>query len=183
VEGTDGNLYGTTEFGGTNSGYTLYDCNEGTCGTVYQITPAGVLTTLYDFCSAVKCTDGTVPIAGLIQGTNGTFYGTTSEAGDNACSGNYSHAGCGTVFSLSAGLSSFVEAQFNFAKPGQVVTILGNDLAGTTSVTFNGISATFKVMSNTYLKAQVPTGATTGTIQVTTPTGTLNSNVAFQVLP
>ena len=81
------------------------------------------------------------------------------------------------------GLGPFVEAQFDFGRAGQVVNILGNNLTGTTGVTFNGVSANFKVVSDTYLKAQVPTGATTGTIQVTTPSGTLSSNVAFQVLP
>jgi hypothetical protein len=39
------------------------------------------------------------------------------------------------------------------------------------------------VISHTEVKAQVPTGVATGPIQVTTPSGTLNSNVAFQVLP
>jgi uncharacterized protein (TIGR03437 family) len=53
-----------------------------------------------------------------------------------------------------------------------------------TSVTFNGVPATkFTAVSATFIKAEVPTGATTGTIVVTTPSGTLSSNVAFQVLP
>jgi hypothetical protein len=50
-------------------------------------------------------------------------------------------------------------------------------------VTFNGTAATFKVVSNTLLKAQVPSGAITGTIQVTTASGVLSSNNSFQVLP
>jgi uncharacterized protein (TIGR03437 family) len=81
------------------------------------------------------------------------------------------------------GLGPFVEAQLNFGKVGRVVNILGNGLTGTTSVTFNGVAATFTVVSDTYIKATVPSGATTGTIEVTTPTGTLSSNVAFRVLP
>jgi hypothetical protein len=39
------------------------------------------------------------------------------------------------------------------------------------------------VLSDTYIKAEVPAGATSGTIEVTTPSGTLASNVAFQVVP
>ena len=70
-----------------------------------------------------------------------------------------------------------------FGKIGQVVKILGNNLTGTTSVTFGGVSAAFKVVSSTFIEATVPSGATTGTIQVTRPSGTLQSNVAFQVLP
>jgi uncharacterized protein (TIGR03437 family) len=76
-----------------------------------------------------------------------------------------------------------VEANPNFGAVGKVVNVLGNGLTGTTSVTFNGTAAKFRVISDTYLKAQVPTGATTGAIEVTTPSGTLNSNVVFQVLP
>ena len=81
------------------------------------------------------------------------------------------------------GLAPFVQANPNFGKSGQVIGILGNNLTGTTSVAFNGVPATFKVVSSTYIKAELPTGATTGAIEVTTPSGTLKSNVAFQVLP
>jgi uncharacterized protein (TIGR03437 family) len=68
------------------------------------------------------------------------------------------------------------------AKIGARVIILGNGLTGTTSVTFNGVPADFTVESDTYIKATVPAGATTGTVSVVTPSGTLNSNPLFQVL-
>ncbi len=81
IQATDGNFYGTTEYGGA------YGVGSGnTCGTVFKITPSGVLTTLHSF----DCTDGEAPIAGLIQATDGNFYGTTSEYG-----GPY-----GTVFKI-----------------------------------------------------------------------------------
>ncbi len=61
--------------------------------------------------------------------------------------------------------------------------ILGQGLTGTTSVTFNGVAATsFKVGSDTFMTAVVPSGATTGPVVVTTPGGTLTSNVSFRVL-
>ncbi len=66
VEGRDGNLYGTTEYGGTKGG-----------GTVFKITPQGTLTTLYNFCSLSNCVDGEYPSAALVLGTDGDFYGTT----------------------------------------------------------------------------------------------------------
>jgi uncharacterized protein (TIGR03437 family) len=64
---------------------------------------------------------------------------------------------------------------------GQSVIILGNGLTGSTSVTFNGVEAEFTVESDTYIKATVPTGATTGVVSVVTPSGTLKSNLQFVV--
>jgi hypothetical protein len=67
---------------------------------------------------------------------------------------------------------------------GARVDILGNDLTGAISVSFNGAAATFTVNSSgTAITTTVPAGATTGTIQVVTPSGTLSSNVPFRVLP
>jgi uncharacterized protein (TIGR03437 family) len=60
---------------------------------------------------------------------------------------------------------------------------LSTDLTGATSVTFNGTAAVFKVASPTLVTTTVPTGATSGKIQVVTPSGTLSSNVPFRVLP
>jgi uncharacterized protein (TIGR03437 family) len=62
------------------------------------------------------------------------------------------------------------------------VLILGNNLTGTTSVAFNGTPAAFYVDSETEITAKVPNGATTGTIEVTTPTGTLSSTRLFRVI-
>jgi uncharacterized repeat protein (TIGR03803 family) len=173
VQGTDGNLYGTTYTGGANNG-----------GTIFEITTSGTLTTLYNFCPQTGCADGSAPQAALIQGTDGNFYGTTSAGGIFECYNELEVPGCGIVFQLSSGLGPFIKSNPTFGSVGSHITIQGGNLTGTTSVTFNGTPATFIVGSGgTYLKATVPTGATTGTIQVTTPSATLNSNVAFQVLP
>ena len=53
--------------------------------------------------------------------------------------------------------------------------------AGSTGVTFNGRAAQFTIVSPSEITATVPAGATTGPVQVTTPSGTLTSNIAFQV--
>jgi uncharacterized repeat protein (TIGR03803 family) len=92
VQATDGNLYGTTTAGGLGfvgdiDGCYIYDENEG-CGTIFRVTDSGKLTTLYRFCAEIDCTDGANPLNGLLQTTDGIFYGTT-----NSYSG-------GTVFSL-----------------------------------------------------------------------------------
>jgi uncharacterized repeat protein (TIGR03803 family) len=158
IQGTDGNLYGTTFTGGKNG-----------VGTIFSITTSGVLTTQHSF----DGTDGNQPWAGLVQDTNGTFYGTTYSGGAS---------NLGTVFSLSTGLKPFVKLQVPAGKVGQVVIILGSNLSGATSVTFNGVAATFTVVSNTEITATIPSGATTGPVKVVTPTGTLTSYPNFRVI-
>ena len=69
------------------------------------------------------------------------------------------------------------------ARVGAGVKILGSNLSGATSVTFSGTAATFTVHSASYIKTTVPAGATTGPVEVATPSGTLTSNVNFEVLP
>src|SRR5216683_1501666 len=91
VQGTDGNFYGTTSEGGANN-----------YGTVFKVTPAGVLTTIYSFCSQSNCADGSYPSGGLIQATDGNFYGVTDRGGIN---------GDGTVYKItSAGLLTTVHS-------------------------------------------------------------------------
>jgi uncharacterized repeat protein (TIGR03803 family) len=154
---SDGNLYGTTS--ADNNGV----------GTIFQITARGGFHSLYTFCA---CT-GANPFGALLQATDGTFYGTTIGGGTSDD---------GTIFSFSTGLGPLVETVPTAAKVGARVIILGNKLAGSTAVSFNGTAASFTVVSNTEIAATVPPGATTGTITVTTSTGTLNSNPGFQVL-
>jgi uncharacterized repeat protein (TIGR03803 family) len=173
VQATDGNFYGTTVVGGANQA-----CNDGFgCGTVFQMTPSGTLTTLHSFDN----TDGPFPEAALIQDTSGTLYGTTAEGASKI--GKYQQCSgiCGTVFSLSVGLGPFVEAQPGSGKVGAAINILGTDLTGATSVTFNGTAAKFIVVSSSEITTTVPSGATIGEVEVVTPSGTLSSNVSFQV--
>src|ERR1051326_726998 len=61
LEGSDGNLSGTTAGGGDSS------CYEGNCGTAFKLTKQGVLTRLYSFCAQQDCTDGSIPTGSLIQ--------------------------------------------------------------------------------------------------------------------
>jgi len=178
VQATDGDLYGTTSTGGAGANCTA---NFGLCGTVFKITASGTLTTLYNFCAQSGCTDGETPDGGLVQATNGDLYGTTEYGGAN-CTLNFP-PGCGTVFSMSVGLGPFVETRRTYGTVGAVVEILGNNLTGATSVSFNGTAADFEVLSSSLIGTKVPAGATTGTVQVVTPSGTLSSNVPFRVLP
>ena len=92
VQGTDGNFYGTTEVGGANN-----------IGTVFKVTPAGTLTTLYSFCSQTNCADGEAPEGGLVQGNDGNFYGTTSEGGNSNSECTSGGGTCGTLFQITPG--------------------------------------------------------------------------------
>ncbi|HEX8815984.1 MAG TPA: choice-of-anchor tandem repeat GloVer-containing protein [Terriglobales bacterium] len=94
VEGEDGNFYGTTAAGGAHICKTRGPEKIG-CGTVFKITPQGKLTTLYNFCSrgGLSCSDGVSPLAGLIEASDGSFYGTTSTGGTKAF---------GTIFRITA---------------------------------------------------------------------------------
>jgi uncharacterized repeat protein (TIGR03803 family) len=163
IEANDGNFYSTTEWDGFNS-----------AGTIFRITAQGTLTTLYNFCASMPCTDGSNPRATLVQHTNGKIYGTTISGGANDQ---------GVVFSLDLGLPPFVEALPLAGSVGKAVKILGQGLTGTTSVSFNGTTSSFTVQSDTCLSATAPSGATTGYITVNTPSGTLSSNKQFQVVP
>ncbi len=160
TEGSDGNFYGTTYAGGTG----------GDWGTVFQMTPTGTLMTLHSFSS----TDGGQPYGPVAQSTNGKFYGTATNAGPS---------NGGTLFRISLGVAPFVEIAPTAAKVTTTVTILGPSLGGTSKVAFNGQPAAFIKISDTELKASVPTGATTGRVTVTTPTGVLQSNTVFRVNP
>jgi uncharacterized repeat protein (TIGR03803 family) len=93
VLGTDGNFYGTTFVGGASNSR-----GAGGCGTVFKITPGGTLTTLHSFWSQTGCTDGAFPVAGLVEGTDGNFYGTTNKGGTGSCPGVA--LACGTVFKI-----------------------------------------------------------------------------------
>lgn len=94
LQGSDGNFYGTTESGGKNQE-----------GTVFSMTPAGSLTTLYSFCSTggADCTDGAQPTYGLVEGPDGNFYGETGAGGNSETldlCGETLKFTCGTVFKI-----------------------------------------------------------------------------------
>lgn len=214
LQAIDGNFYGTTYTGGANR-----------FGSIFRITESGVLTTLYSFCNPwPTCLDGSWPAAGLVQGTDGNFYGTTTNYGtggegtiftvttdgslttlhnfdgsdgqkplgvllqatDGTFYGTTSTYGPfydGTLFALATNLSPFVKTLPAAAKIGAEVGILGANLTGTTSVSFNSIPAQFRVKSPTLILARVPKGAATGYVALTTPSGTLTSNLPFHVIP
>ncbi len=159
--GTDGNFYGTTAYGGTQNG-----------GAIFEITPAGKETVLYNFC-VVSCYDGFIPTTPMVLHTDGIFYGNTA--------GNSN--GGSVFYSFKTKLKPFVKLVTWSGKDGASAEILGQGFTGTTGVSFNGIAAKFDNVSDTYMTATVPTGALTGPVTVTTFSSSLKSDRNFLVTP
>ena len=174
AQGTDGSFYGTT-YGGGTANNTL--CSG--CGMAFEIAPGGKLSTLYNFCSRTNCTDGGFATEALMQATNGTFYGLTGKGGADF-TGCIAGGGCGDVSVCLWGL-------VHLSKPtrppasGEGRHDSGNSLTGATSVNFNGTAATFTVVSGSEIKTTVPMGATTGSVEVTTPKKALREQRPFRV--
>ena len=117
VQGRNGHLYGTTQLGGANGS-----------GTIFEITPNGQLTTLYNLCSKADCVDGETPSSALVLGRDGNFYGTTGGGGTG---------GMGTIFKITPGgelttLHSFEGAE-GAAPYGALVEGHNGSLYGTNS--------------------------------------------------
>jgi uncharacterized repeat protein (TIGR03803 family) len=168
LQASDGNFYGIANYNGVGGG-----------GTIYKLTPGGALATLHSFCFHTICggQPGSYPL-GLLQDTNGDFYGATERVFIDGCNND-----CGTIYSFSMGLKPFVKTQLASGRVGASVTILGTNLTGATAVSFNGTAASIIANSGSGIKTTVPAGATTGTVTVTTPSGTLTSNKPFRVIP
>ena len=120
VQGANGELYGTTAFGGAYG-----------FGTVFKITPNGTLTSLYSFCSLANCADGSVPYTGLIQAADGDLYGTTVGGAQNG----------GTVFKVTPSgtlttlysFCSLTNCTDGYYPSGALVQVANGGIYGTTS--------------------------------------------------
>jgi uncharacterized repeat protein (TIGR03803 family) len=122
VQSSAGTLYGTTSAGGADSG-----------GSVFKITTAGKLTTVYSFCALASCADGTDPRSPVVQATNGSFYGTTWGGGPFSSPGTiFKLTSSGTFTSLYTfcALSGCTDGE---APSGGLVQAVSGTLYGTTS--------------------------------------------------
>jgi uncharacterized repeat protein (TIGR03803 family) len=155
VQGSDGNFYGTTVYGGMNGYYNVLRVTRITYGTVFRLTPNGTLTALASFAG----TNGANPYAGLVEGGDGCFYGTTANGGTNG--------GYGTVFKITTNgtLISLVSfANTNGANPyaGLVQGTDGNFYGTTVNGGDNGCGTVFEVTTNGMLRTLVSFARTNG---------------------
>jgi uncharacterized repeat protein (TIGR03803 family) len=166
IQASDSNLYGT------NAGIGSFGP-----GTVFSIGPDGSnFSTVYTF-PANTYAFGQVPGPGVIQGSDGSLYGTTLLGGLDDL---------GEVFRLSLGLPrpepSIVRVHPSAGPVGTHVLITGRNLVGATAVSFNGTPAAVVVSRGVYyVFAEVPEGATSGPITVTTANGSAQSAGSFTV--
>jgi uncharacterized repeat protein (TIGR03803 family) len=159
--GTDANP--TTSLIQATDGYLYGTVDYSGTGTIYKVGLTGKYSAVYQ--SGYDFENNT-----LLQATDGKFYG------------SYVNDFTSYLYSLDVGLGPFVAFVQPSGKVGSTVQILGQGLTGTTKVIFDGLPASsFSVVSDTYLTAVVPSHAGTGVVVVTTPTGTLTSNVSFRI--
>ena len=106
---TQGNLYGTTFYGGWIS-----KRRPVAYGTVFELAPTGAETVLHSF---TRYPDGRYPYAGLIMDAQGNLYGTTSQGGTGTCYGP--RRGCGTLFKVAPAGDETVLYSFGGSPDGQ----------------------------------------------------------------
>jgi uncharacterized repeat protein (TIGR03803 family) len=167
---TDGNFYGTTTIGGA-----VED------GTIFQITPGGVFTKLFEFTGAGGAVSGAFPDTTLTEDTNGVLYGLTSGGGANGVGD-----GDGVFYSLTLpSVNRNITLCCNWwVILDQPVIILGDNLTEVFSVNFGSVPAQFQLGSDTYLTAHVPSTALDGPITVTLATGEqIESQQGVHILP
>jgi uncharacterized repeat protein (TIGR03803 family) len=106
IEDSAGNLYGTTEGGGTGAG-----CGGYYCGIVFEVSASGNETVLYTFNgdTAGGVVDGANPWGGLVRDSEGNLYGTTVYGGSS---------GYGTIFELAVGGTETLLHQFSGSSDG-----------------------------------------------------------------
>jgi len=162
TQGSDGNLYAPTN-----------GCASNGCGTanLFRLTLKGDYTTQYVF--PPPCTNcEAIPSSPLFQAPGGGFFGLTQFGGP-------SNVDSGTFYRLTVGAPQLVALQSPIGAPGYSLGILGRGFKGATAVAFNGVPASYTVVSDTYLTATVPAGATAGFVSVTEPAATLQSAIVF----
>jgi uncharacterized repeat protein (TIGR03803 family) len=205
IQATDGNFYGTASHGGSLIGGVVFKLTPaGSVTVLHNFDPNNLYDGYVPTAALVQATDGNfygaasqggAEVRGLLfEVTSGGVYsviyylsGFDTEPESSLMQHTngkiYSSLPTGSILSLDLGLAPFVKTLPISGKVGKTVGILGEGFTGATSVKFNGTEAVFAVVSDTYISASVPAAATSGSVTVVTPGGTLTSNSVFRVTP
>jgi uncharacterized repeat protein (TIGR03803 family) len=204
IQANDGNFYGTASAGGALKGGVVFKLTpRGAISVLHNFDPDNLLDGYGPTAALVQATDGNFygaaaeggpgdgilfevtssgsysfvsyfgtsqidPQSSLMQHTNGQIYGMLPG---------------GAVYGLDVGLAPFIKTLPITGRVGKALGILGEGFTGATSVKFNGTTASFTVVSDTYISTSVPAGVTTGFVTVASPAGALKSNLKFRVTP
>jgi uncharacterized repeat protein (TIGR03803 family) len=194
ILGSDGNLYGTTQGGGTFQGSS---CATSGCGTVFRITPTGTLTTLHVFTGG---SDGSVPL-GVMEASDGNFYGTTFSGGNVGNVGGVFRITPGGVFTSLHGFPSPGTARSGLtqASNGLLYGVEGPFTSATATVYSISLSGTFQQVTqlteastryvvgrflqatdgNLWTTSSVGGTSGFGTVFAISPMGTLVDSISF----
>jgi uncharacterized repeat protein (TIGR03803 family) len=205
TRGADGNFYGAVRTGGPSFNGTLYQLAPG--GTITPLTPE-----IYSGTRLLRMSDGNLygvgfdvgqffaglifrvtstgaieswpafdqsyinlPTGSLLAAADGYIYGTTQFGG------NFDG---GVIYRFTSKSPTLTSLSPTTARPRESVALTGHYLAGTTAVSFNGVAAKkFTIDSSTRITVEVPTGANTGSMEVTNPLGTATTSGTFTPLP
>lgn len=201
TEGVDGNLYGTTsQFGPTNN------------GTYFRLTQGGAFTTLAplgSFGALLRIGDGSfygtadgifnATEAGslnlfgdagsfsgrgrLLAASDGYIYGTDPQPSRGAIYGTEGVGG-GRIFRFTSSPPHLSGLSPSTAAPGAAITLTGKFLAGTSSVSFNGVeAASFRILNASHISAVVPANAASGPVKIVNPLGSAVTTASFTALP
>lgn len=161
LQADNGEIYGATLYGGTN----YQDCPNTRCGTIFKISPTGTVAKAYDFCSLANCADGGFPMAGVMQGSNGSLYGTTTDGGANQA---------GTIFEITP--AGKVTPLYSFCS--QAGCADGSEVGGSLVQAFNGNLYGATLYEGNVSPACNPNFGC-GTIFEMTPTGNFSTLFTF----
>ncbi|HEY4842101.1 MAG TPA: choice-of-anchor tandem repeat GloVer-containing protein [Terriglobales bacterium] len=188
MQNTNGIIYGSNSSGNAVTGGALFELNIGAAPFISLVTPVHsgeegaqvqILGQGFSSSSVVKF--------GGIEATTTTLTGSTfilATVPTGALTGDVTVTTGSTVLSTVSSYS-ITPTLKSFEPPsgpvGTEVTITGTGLTQATKVTFDNVSATFTVNSDSQITATVPTAAATGKIKVTTKGGSATSSKSFTV--
>lgn|GEM_PF-1546482 len=162
VLANDGNFYGMTNAGGSNS-----------LGTIFKMTPAGVLTTLVNFTGTSGAALGSSPQGWMIQGSDGNFYGTTSAGGAGGFGTVFTMSPTGTLTTLVQFTGTIGSALGSTPKGALVQAADGNFYGTTIAGGVGSVGTFFKMTSTGTLTTLVQFTGTLGTAPGASPQGSL----------